>query len=270
MPSKLKALHKLEDKVAGLHELHIGGEDYHPDYKKDKKIFRMLTRSDMATERGMKRYFKSQAKRSGKFIDWKFYKKRVKKVHQASLDDYFKVDWKGEILDMRILLTSTLVDAIVAGGMMTELDTNIDIGWGKGEPPALEFLKTHTLQLAGQVTNSTKKRIMESLSLSIELGESTSGAAARIADIIDDKRRAGVIAHTESVRAFTEGRLEVGKRVKADRKQWDATLNACEICQALDGKVIKIDGTFSGGYNAPPAHPNCRCLIKILLPGEKA
>lgn len=269
MPNKLKKLHDLENAIADVHSAHLCGEEYHPGYKKHPKIFNMLTRSDMATERGMRKYFKDQAKRSSKFIDWKYYKKRVKKVHQASLEDYFVVDWKKETLNMRILLTQTLVDAIVAGGMMTELDTKIDIGWGKGEPPAQEFLRKHSLKLAGQITDSTKKRILKSLELSIDLGEDRAGASGRIADILDDKRRAAVIAHTESVRAFSEGRLEVAKRVGADRKQWDATIGACPICQDLDGQVVKREALFPGGFSAPPAHPNCRCLIKILMPGEK-
>ena len=274
MQNKLQALYKLEEKIAYLHEVYLRGEEYHPLYKKHKKIFRLLSRSDMATERKLKKFFKNQAKRSAKFINWEYNKKQLKNIHRASLIDYFSVNWEGEILKMRLILTDSLIDALVAGGLLTQLETKINIGWNEKKAPAIEFIKNHTLKLAGQITKTTIKRILKSLALSIDLGENMSAAAIRFAKIFDDPRRAAVIAHTESVRAFTEGRLEVGRRVGADRKQWDATLNACKICQPMDGEIVKINKQFKKAgdgvsRDAPPAHPNCRCIIKILMPNEK-
>lgn len=271
---KLTALHILEDSINHIHVHATEGEPYHRDYKKYPDLFRMLVRSDLATEKAMRKYFKDQAKQSDGFIDWKLYNKEVKKVKQAiDVNDFFIVDWNKQALNMKVILTKPLIDAIVAGGKMTENDTNIVIGWNSKQPPVQDFLAKHTLKLAGQITKTTKKRILKALQLAISNGENKETASKRVDDIIDDPRRAAMIAHTESVRAFTEGRLEVGKNIGADRKQWDATVGACQICTPIDGKVVKLNEEFTGGdgnkYKAPPAHPNCRCLVRILMPKEK-
>ncbi len=272
---KLKALKALQFSLGEYHAQHISGESYHKLYKKYAEVFRLLTSSDMATERGMKSYFKDQAKRSKGFINWKFYNKQLKKVLKATdIDDFFLVNWNKERLSMKVILTKTLVNAIVAGGIQTENDTNINIGWSAGNEAVQDFLRKHTLELAGGITKTTQNRIIKALRLSIDLGESTSEAADRINDVIDDPVRSAVIAHTESVRAFTEGRLEVAKQIGANRKQWDATVGACEICIPMDGEVVKLKETFKRAGDgiarlAPPAHPNCRCIVKIFMPNEK-
>lgn len=46
-------------------------------------------------------------------------------------------------------------------------------------------------------------------------------------------------------------------------QRWDSSLDkrACPICRDLDRRVANVGGEFKGGYKAPPAHPNCRCVV---------
>lgn len=51
-------------------------------------------------------------------------------------------------------------------------------------------------------------------------------------------------------------------------KRWDASLDVavCERCAAMDRQVVPWDRSFAGpagtSIDAPPLHPNCRCLIE--------
>lgn len=261
----LEALTDLESELIHYHAQSSPGEDYHPDYKKNKSIFKMLVRSDLETEKVMTSYFEDLAERIVHSINWPLFEQTVQK---GSISDYIDHEWDGELLKMKVLLTDSLIEAIVAGGQYTEDEFNIDIGWNEKNDPAINFLDKHTTWLSRTLNRTTEKRLRSALRQSINMGESIGEATARVMKVVDDPRRAGVIAHTESVRAFSQGRLEAGRQMGADRKEWDTTLNPCPICEPLDGDVVKLDETFEGGFDAPPAHPNCRCLIRLVMPQQ--
>jgi hypothetical protein len=46
------------------------------------------------------------------------------------------------------------------------------------------------------------------------------------------------------------------------RKEWDATLEPCPVCEEnMLAGPIELDGIFPSGDTAPLAHPNCRCVL---------
>lgn len=80
--------------------------------------------------------------------------------------------------------------------------------------------------------------------------------------------RARVIARTETTRALNMGARQVaeGSGLKL-KKVWDAKLDnrTSDICIDLDGKEKPMNENFSykgESWNEPPAHPNCRSLIR--------
>ncbi len=62
--------------------------------------------------------------------------------------------------------------------------------------------------------------------------------------------------------------LELEKDDPGWKKRWDATmdLRVCRICRELDGEVRELHEKFTGGYDRPPAHPQCRCGITPWRP----
>lgn len=242
----------------------LPGEPFHPDYRKDKDIFRKLMRSDRVTERKLRGYFKQFAEqRLLARINWGAYTSQIKKG--SIIDDMINVDWNDEGISIRVILTDTLLDALLAGGQFTQKDLGVDIGFGPDNTPALTALRKHVFKLSGNLNDTSKDLIKHSLTTSIGLGEDTQTAAKRLTAIIDDPNRAAKIAHTESVRAFTQGQLAVANEIGATKKEWSATLNACQICSPLNGKVVGIDEEFAPGISETPAHPNCRCLLRIRM-----
>jgi SPP1 gp7 family putative phage head morphogenesis protein len=255
----------IANELTTLYAAQVDGEQFHEDYKKNKEIFRKIVASDVKLEKRLTSYFKTLSKKVRDEMDWYTYNRRVANI----VDDMVTVDWNDEELAVKVLLTDSLIQAINAGGELTQLDTLIDIGWTSKEPAMIEFLNKYTLKLAGNLTNTTRDTIKQALITSLQNKELQADATERIMGIIDNPVRAKAIAHTESIRAFSAGRLEVARQVGAQGKEWSAVGGACPICAPLDGQVVALDKSFSGGPFVPPAHPNCRCIIRIVM-GDQA
>lgn len=242
----------------------LPGEPFHPDYEKDKEAFRMLVNSDIEVERQMKKYFRQLLTRLDKLINWKYFESQSKEVRTAAISDLFTAEWVGEELFMRVLLTDALQEAIMSGVLFTMKEFKVDLGWNSTEAPFTDYLRKHTLSLSKDLNKTTKDRVAKILQQSISLGETTDEAAKRLVLVINNPKRAATIAHTESVNAFTNGRLEVGRAIGMTKKEWSATIGACPICKPLDGKIVGIDKLFVNRFMGPVAHPNCRCLVRLV------
>jgi hypothetical protein len=86
-------------------------------------------------------------------------------------------------------------------------------------------------------------------------------------------RRAEGIARTELMTASNAGRVDGFDAAVADgvdspdsRKEWITGGDPCPDCDPLDGEIVGWDEQFSSGDDAPPIHPNCRCVIAFLPP----
>jgi SPP1 gp7 family putative phage head morphogenesis protein len=85
-------------------------------------------------------------------------------------------------------------------------------------------------------------------------------------------RRALLIARTETIRGSNEGQnqlwrqaIDAGQLSRNANRVWIATPDEriCPTCEALDGKIAPINGSFEGLYSSPPAHPACRCTTGL-------
>jgi len=92
------------------------------------------------------------------------------------------------------------------------------------------------------------------------------------------KSRARTIARTEMMAARNQGTVNAWRMAQAQgvapltaKKEWVLGPNACPICEAIvaDNAVVELNQSFNSPangqtYDAPPAHPNCRCPIALL------
>jgi nitrate reductase NapAB chaperone NapD len=93
------------------------------------------------------------------------------------------------------------------------------------------------------------------------------------------RTRADTIARTEIIAAQNTGQL-VSWLQAADQgfldlnnayKEWVvgpdgwAGIAVCEICLELGGETVPVLGVFSNGEAYPPAHPNCRCNMNLIV-----
>jgi len=89
------------------------------------------------------------------------------------------------------------------------------------------------------------------------------------------QHRAETIARTESIRAAAQGQQEAWDQMVAQgildsneaRKEWMVAEDErlCEICAPLQGWQVPIDQTFPVQNGIPPAHPNCRCAVRLVF-----
>jgi len=121
---------------------------------------------------------------------------------------------------------------------------------------------------AEQVNKTTKDKLRKALGEGIAGGEGVSELSERVSGVFKTRTKAEAerIARTEVISASNGAELEAYKQSGViEKKEWLAEPDACEICAALDGEVVKLNKMFSGGFDFPPAHPNCKCTILPVI-----
>lgn len=130
----------------------------------------------------------------------------------------------------------------------------------------------------GFTTSATMEAaIRDALRTAIENGASAQQAAESVATVMrsylgDDYQmyRALRIARTETCRAIVQGERAALRRANVQKMMWitGRDEHVCDTCEPLDQQTRLLDEPFSGGYDGPPAHPNCRCdIIGIIEEG---
>jgi hypothetical protein len=150
---------------------------------------------------------------------------------------------------------------------------------------------------AGVVNRETIEQLVARLSAGDQLGvadwaRSIAGHAVRIARGIHSRASAWVdrVVGTEVVdsygQAFNDALEQAARAIPDIKRRWDARMDACPVCTALDRQVRAVGEQFdasdtgtetlrsasaeaaaAGKYDAPPAHPNCRCFLTVFRPG---
>lgn len=132
---------------------------------------------------------------------------------------------------------------------------------------SVKWASTRVGDLITGIDETTRQLIRTTIAEGLNAGKSAE-------EIADDLRqsyafsaeRAELIAETEVARANSYGALDGYKKAQEAgvqvRKSWLRLEDACPVCQENEeAGDIDIDEAFPSGDLAPPAHPNCRCVI---------
>jgi hypothetical protein len=235
------------------------GEPWHPSYKKNRKLFKKLIRLTVKFRRSLSGYFLDQYSRLGYYL-------RLPVIRADEADDYItQIQWDEENRTLAAVLEINLGDLFAIGARVTEMELQTDLNIGPTHTEEAKFLRRYSVELAGEITQTTKKRITQQIRTSIELGETREQLAGRIDKVLNNPNRARMIAQTESIRAYAEGRMAVGRRLGIGYKQWQSfQVDRNEICGQINGDVVPLEQPFKNGLFAPAGHPNCRCSLKLL------
>lgn len=275
MKSKLQTLNNLKDLSYELSlkaAADLPGEPFEEGYKKNKDAFRVLMKADTHITKWFTNYFKELAVKVGNKLNPVEYNLRLQKMQKASiLDDLIQIDWTKEGINIRVFMIEELIAVLQAGSLSLEDIPGFPKGLITTTAQAMKFLEGYSAELVKGLNNTTRDNISTSLKTSISLGENQELATTRLRTVIDDPVRASVIAHTETVRAFNEGRIQTGLQLGATQKEWKTTIIPCDICGGIKPKIVGIDEQFvnpdSGDkFDNSPAHPRCRCLVYPILP----
>lgn len=135
-------------------------------------------------------------------------------------------------------------------------------------PEVIEKIDKKSMKFAEEVNATTKKKLKQELGEGIAEGEGVPELSERVSEVFKTRRKyeAERIARTEVVSASNAAELEAYIQSEIiEKKEWLAEPDACEICTALDGNVVGLKARFDGGFDHPPAHPNCRCAILPVI-----
>jgi HK97 family phage portal protein len=136
--------------------------------------------------------------------------------------------------------------------------------WTMVNTHAREWATRYGYDLVSRIEDTTRRGLQEAVTRWVDNGEDL-GALRKDLEPLFGRRRAKLIAQTETTRTYAEAAL-IAQRESGvcDGSLW-ATANderLCPVCGALDGQFAPIGGAFPGGLTSPPAHPGCRCFLR--------
>lgn len=173
------------------------------------------------------------------------------------------------------------VQAIAEDALKTEVER---LGMGEDffrliPERAVEFARTYTIQLAGDIMNTTAEISRQAVTAGLEQGWSIAKIQAEIEGV--PAHRAEVIARTETARASGGARYSMYSELGATHSEWVLGPGACPLCEGIAAKgPVPLGQPFAGagevinGVTASqavffnPAHPNCRCSVEPLFPED--
>lgn len=111
----------------------------------------------------------------------------------------------------------------------------------------------------GKLTETMRQEITRGLITGKDAGE----IGTSVAKLMNAARYAGVrLAQTEMTRIVTEADKDTFEEMRIAKVEIIGTLDTstCGTCGGFDGQVLNRKDV-EAGVNAPPFHPNCRCVI---------
>lgn len=146
------------------------------------------------------------------------------------------------------------------------------VSWDLVNDDARAWARSHAGELIRGITDVTRDRIRKALADSIKKGETMPDLVKRITAVIDDRRRAEVIAATESTNAFSAGNEVAWTAAGIWGSQWFTAQDefVCEVCGPLAGQIRPLGQPFihpetKEEIKQPSAHPRCRCYRQPVV-----
>lgn len=156
-------------------------------------------------------------------------------------------------------------------GVSIALDTmeNIGLGfdWTLANTDAARWASQYSYELVRGINSTSQARLQVAV-------EDWFRERTTLPDLVKElqptfgKRRARVIAQTETTRAAAQGSiLGFEQSGVVDQAEWVTVKDerVCPTCGPLHGKRAPLRGTFEGGKSYPPAHPKCRCFVRPVV-----
>lgn len=249
------------------------GEPIHPNYKKNKASFKMLIKQQINLERIVRDFRRKQLKDVHSLLHLHLITaKDIVFTPSKDLEKYVNTPaWEQSNTEYANTLADGIYPIYDNGAKATADDIGIGTNVDSSSAPSAKFLSNYVVKLAGDLNKTTKQDVTQAINTSLQLGENRDELTKRIDDILDDPYRSEMIAQTESIRAFTQGRLDVGQEIGYDLKTWNWPGNSdCPICPTLQAQgAIPIDEDWDtgsdslGNVSGPPSHPWCQCGITL-------
>lgn len=137
---------------------------------------------------------------------------------------------------------------------------------------AIDWASDHAGELIKDLVDATQADIEKVVSQALEEGWSNDKLADQLHDSWSfSKARAELIATTETANADIAGNNALYREAGIEEVMWIVVeSDACDDCQAMDGKTAPVGGEFEDGSPADEVcHPRGRCDRVAVVPDKK-
>lgn len=283
---------QLEDEVE-QHDIFIkASESWSKQYEKAPSAHAILIRNEAKYQRALRALFRDTSKKIEGYIDWNEYARQLSQVTAHRIDAKFSVKTivSGDLFDgfdkdfVKVSFDS-IATAIATGAQAGEDIYKIPLGIQSTDSIIQSLTTDRIAWLVGKrvdnsgaivdnpnadysITDSVRDDIAKSIQSSLNNGEDRTDMLARLQDTIINPQRAATVAQTESVNAYSSGLLEFGNQSGAVGKEWQ-DVDAIDVCGSYaDEGIVDIEHVYDGDVDAPAAHPNCRCGLRLVYQAE--
>jgi len=179
------------------------------------------------------------------------------------------------IADLNKIADRFVADMLRTGAMdgLAKIGMDPDDGaFNVASETAMSYVRNRGLELAKTIPETLKGHVAVAIEKQLAAGTSIADLRDAIREVSPDltEWQAVRIARTETAMAYCEGNRQAWEQQGVATKAWSVAGGPCPICEGIgeaypnDIPIGEAFSTGSGSWQAPPAHPNCRC---DLLPG---
>lgn len=234
-----------------------------------KELNAIHTIAEKAYDSGLSRELEKQKK-----VVLARFHNRAKALEEDDIDG-IGPDGGDDIAAFMAAITPVLINAMESGGSSAVTFVSPD-----GEYILDKALRDRILKAEEKLLNGynveTAKSITRQLGVGLAKGETTAELAARIETVYSEATgyRAQRIATTEANRAIVGATSDAYEQVGVSQVEWITDGNPCPECEALEGTIIDIGGSFAqndyGDVEGGDLHPNCNCKLVPVVDGSKS
>jgi len=244
---------------------------YTAEYKKQfwELFIKRITPHENEFKRGIIRLFQEQENRALRAL-------RKGKAITKDVDDVLRITHdEREIMKFTEFALPRITEMVKINGEAAMAELGVEIAFDITNPKVIKWIKDRCGLLIKSISDTTLDKLKKTLAEGVANGESIPNLADRIGIVYDEAKgsRAVKIARTETLSASNSGNLEAYRQSGVvEKKEWFYSgpvgndEEECEICADIARQgAIDIDKPFKGGFDAPPAHPNCRCVVLPVI-----
>jgi len=232
---------------------------YTAEYKKRfwELFIKRITPHENEFKRGIIRLFQEQENRALRAL-------RKSKAITKDVDDVLRITHdEREIMKFTEFALPRITEMVKINGEAAAAE--LGLGFDITNPEVIKWIKKHTGESIKSILDTTFDALKRTLAEGVANGESIPNLAARITEEYNQCKgyKAIRIARTETISSTNQGALQAYKQSGVvEKKEWLISADACDICiDIAAGGAVGINELFKGGFDVPPAHPNCRCSI---------
>lgn len=265
-PQLAKISNSLDYFIFTESSLFMKGEPFAPSYKKNAKHFKDIITLMVGFKREVMAYFKKQYENRYNLVRVNL----VKAAEDDTIDQdngdegmdsiYIYTDqWDIEDDELAKILQNNKEAAYALGLIGFVNQTGRDTNHSSSD--AGYVITKDAQEVAVQINDVTKKRIIQAIKTSLELGENRDDFDKRLKKIFVNPYRGRFIAQNEALQSYLDAKDEAAQQDPTiTKKTWVGVQpDDTEICGQVLNETVGINESFSNGLDGPPPHLGCRC-----------